>query len=102
MELPVRLEFPILSVNRGFETNRPNNASVHAWDTDKVEMDEIMYIIDGVGTFMTGGSPPGLQQPNCGDQGRRSAAEGVAAPDDGIILGADVGPRQVRRYEMRP
>ena len=31
-----------------------------------------------------------------------SAAEGVAATDDGIIFGAEVGPRQVIRYEMRP
>ena len=33
--------------------------------------------------------------------GGSSAAEGVAATDDGIIFGAEVGPRQVVRYQKR-
>lgn len=34
-------------------------------------------------------------------RGGSSAAEGVAATDDGIIFGAEVGPRQVVRYERQ-
>jgi streptogramin lyase len=34
-------------------------------------------------------------------EGGSSAAEGVAATDDGVIFGAEVGPRQVVRYERR-
>jgi hypothetical protein len=33
--------------------------------------------------------------------GASSAAEGVAATDDGIVFGAEVGPRQVVRYQKR-
>ena len=33
--------------------------------------------------------------------GGSSAAEGVAATDDGIIFGAEVGPRQVVRYQKK-
>ena len=37
--------------------------------------------------------------PDPDPRGGSSAAEGVAATDDGIIFGAEVGPRQVIRYE---
>ena len=40
-----------------------------------------------------------IPDPNPG--GGSSAAEGVAATDDGIIFGAEVGPRQVVRYERQ-
>jgi mannose-6-phosphate isomerase-like protein (cupin superfamily) len=36
----------------------PNNASVHSADVDQNEVDEITYILDGSGTFVTGGLPP--------------------------------------------
>jgi DNA-binding beta-propeller fold protein YncE len=39
--------------------------------------------------------------PDPNPQAISSAAEGVAATDDGIIFGAEVGPRQVIRYERR-
>lgn len=39
--------------------------------------------------------------PDPDPKGGSSAAEGVAATDDGIIFGAEVGPRQVVRYERR-
>ncbi len=39
--------------------------------------------------------------PDPNPQAGSSAAEGVAATDDGIIFGAEVGPRQVMRYERR-
>ena len=39
--------------------------------------------------------------PDPNPTGGSSAAEGVAATDDGIIFGAEVGPRQVVRYEKR-
>ena len=39
--------------------------------------------------------------PDPNPQGGSSAAEGVGATDDGIIFGAEVGPRQVMRYERR-
>jgi NHL repeat len=39
--------------------------------------------------------------PDPNPSGGSSAAEGVAATDDGVIFGAEVGPRQVVRYERR-
>jgi DNA-binding beta-propeller fold protein YncE len=39
--------------------------------------------------------------PDPDPRGGTSAAEGVAADRDGIIYGAEVGPRRVMRYEMR-
>ena len=39
--------------------------------------------------------------PDPDPRGGSSAAEGVAATDDGIIFGAEVGPRQVIRYERQ-
>ncbi|MGY9107867.1 MAG: hypothetical protein ACKVG0_15325, partial [Alphaproteobacteria bacterium] len=39
--------------------------------------------------------------PDPNPQAISSAAEGVAATDDGIIFGAEVGPRQVIRYERQ-
>ena len=39
--------------------------------------------------------------PDPNPTGGSSAAEGVAATDDGIIFGAEVGPRQVVRYGKR-
>jgi sugar lactone lactonase YvrE len=39
--------------------------------------------------------------PDPDPQGGSSAAEGVAATEDGIIFGAEVGPRRVVRYERR-
>jgi len=38
--------------------------------------------------------------PDPDPKGGSSAAEGVAATDDGIVFGAEVGPRQVVRYEL--
>jgi quercetin dioxygenase-like cupin family protein len=59
--------YPGVTIRRRIEG--PNNASVHAWNTDKVEMDEIVYIIDGVGTFMTGGSSPDYNNRTAGIKG---------------------------------
>lgn len=39
--------------------------------------------------------------PDPAPTGGTSAAEGVAADEDGIIYGAEVGPRRVMRYEKR-
>ena len=39
--------------------------------------------------------------PDPNPRGVSSAAEGVAATDDGVVFGAEVGPRQVVRYERR-
>lgn len=39
--------------------------------------------------------------PDPNPSGGSSAAEGVAATDDGVIFGAEVGPRQVVRYERQ-
>jgi hypothetical protein len=39
--------------------------------------------------------------PDPNPTGPSSAAEGVTATDDGIIFGAEVGPRQVVRYQRR-
>jgi mannose-6-phosphate isomerase-like protein (cupin superfamily) len=35
----------------------PNNASVHSADVDQAEVDETTYILEGSGTFVTGGVP---------------------------------------------
>lgn len=45
---------PNLVVRRRFDG--PNNASIHSSATDGVNMTEIMEIVDGSGTLMTGGT----------------------------------------------
>ena len=52
-----------------------------------------------VGSATDGSVTYFIPDPNPG--GGSSAAEGVAATDDGIIFGAEVGPRLVVRYERR-
>jgi hypothetical protein len=39
--------------------------------------------------------------PDPDPRGGTSAAEGVAADRDGIVYGAEVGPRRMMRYELR-
>jgi len=45
---------PNLVVRRRLEG--PNNASIHSAATDKADVTEIMEVIDGSGTFITGGT----------------------------------------------
>src|SRR5215831_4122675 len=48
--------YPGVAVRKRLEG--PNNASVHSADVDNNEADEINYILDGSGTFVTGGMAP--------------------------------------------
>ena len=45
---------PDLLIRRRLEG--PNNASIHSTETDKVNATEVMVVLDGSGTFITGGN----------------------------------------------
>ncbi len=47
----------------------PNNASVHSAETDKQDVTEIYEIIDGAGTFVTGGTFANPQDRTAGIRG---------------------------------
>ncbi len=47
----------------------PNNASVHCAECDKADVDEITYIMDGTGTFVTGGTMPDPKNRTAGIKG---------------------------------
>lgn len=61
----------------------PNNASVHSAATDKADVTEIMEVLDGGGTFMTGGTPPDPKDRTKGIKG--GEAHDVKAGDFVVI-----------------
>ena len=63
----------------------PNNASVHSAEVDKAEVDEITYVIDGGGTFITGGFPP---DPNNRTAGIKGGEAHDVKPGDIIVVPA--------------
>ena len=50
----------------------PNNASVHSAETDKQDVTEIYEIVDGTGTFVTGGAIANPQDRTAGIKGGES------------------------------
>ncbi|HEY6360045.1 MAG TPA: hypothetical protein VIX63_03035 [Vicinamibacterales bacterium] len=50
----------------------PNNASVHSAETDKQDVTEIYEIVDGAGTFVTGGTFANPQDRTAGIKGGES------------------------------
>jgi len=85
-----------------------------------IDSNDIMYVADSESSteLPDYGGPPSMYPrgirigsvrdgtvsyfiPDPNIQGPSSAAEGIAATDDGIIFGAEVGPRQVMRYERQ-
>jgi mannose-6-phosphate isomerase-like protein (cupin superfamily) len=65
--------------------NGPNNASVHSADVDNSEVDEITYILDGSGTFVTGGMPP---DPKDRTKGITGGEAHDVKPGDAIVVPA--------------
>jgi mannose-6-phosphate isomerase-like protein (cupin superfamily) len=61
----------------------PNNASVHSRDTDKQHVTEVYQIVEGAGTFVTGGT---LANPNDRTAGIRGGEAHRVAKGDFIII----------------
>jgi len=61
----------------------PNNASVHSLETDKQHVTEVYQIVDGGGTFVTGGR---LIDPNDRTAGIRDGQAQRVAKGDFIII----------------
>ncbi len=61
----------------------PNNASVHSVETDKQHVTEVYQIVDGAGTFVTGGT---LANPNDRTAGTNGGEAHRVSRGDFIII----------------